>query len=234
MDRIAAEYKARAIKLGIFTLLAGIIANFIPAIYLALLGFYPSLGDIFRIWVVAFAAFGTSWIVQVLSYYPLLGTSGSYVSWICGSVADIRIPAATMAQKVTGYEAGTPEGDVMATMGIAVSVIVSVAIITTFTFIGYAVVPFFPKFVTRAFDFIIPAVFGAVYSELTTKYNKIGVATIVLAIAINFTGKFGVPQWLISILIITSGIMATRVYYKATFKSNNKETGIGKSSAGNR
>ena len=104
--------------------------------------------------------------------YPMLGIGGSYISWLCGNVADIRVPAATMAQRVAGAEPGSPEGDVMATIGIAGSVFVSVAILTLFTFIGSAIMPMVPKFVTKAFGFILPAVFGAVYAELSRSTLK--------------------------------------------------------------
>ena len=105
-------------------------------------------------------AFGIGWAIQPISFFSILGTSSSYICWFAGSVADIRVPAVTMAQRVTGAEPGTPEGEIITTIAVAGSVLVSVAIITIFTFIGAAVVPLLPKFIHRAFDFVLPAVFG--------------------------------------------------------------------------
>lgn len=209
------DFQARAVRLGMATLLAGVVANFIPALYLSfVLGVSPPPGDMLRIWFMALTAFGASWLVQPLSFYPMLGIGGSYISWLCGNVADIRIPAATMAQKVAGVEPGTPKGDVLATLGIAGSVLVSVTILTVFTFIGAAVVPLLPKFVVKAFGFIIPAVFGAVYAELASKQIKIGLATIAVALLLTLTlPKMGVPEWLLSILVITGGVLVARVQY---------------------
>ena len=82
------------------------------------------------------SAYGVSWVVQPISYFPILGTAGSYIGWLAGSVGDIRLPAASMAQKVTGVEAGTHEGDVIGTIGTACSVFVSAGMITLFIFIG--------------------------------------------------------------------------------------------------
>lgn len=209
------DFQTRAVRLGMATLLAGVVANFIPALYLSVvLGVSPPPGDMLRIWFMALTAFGASWLVQPLSFYPMLGVGGSYISWLCGNVADIRVPAATMAQKVAGAEPGTPQGDVLATLGIAGSVLVSVTILTVFTFIGAAVVPMLPKFVVKAFGFIIPAVFGAVYAELASKQIRIGLATIGLALLMTFAlPSIGVPEWLLSILVITGGIMVARAQY---------------------
>lgn len=87
------------------------------------------------------------------------------------NVADIRVPAATMA-RVAGAEPGSPEGDVMATIGIAASGVRIGGDSDLFTFIGSAIMPLVPKFVTKAFGFILPAVFGAVYAELSRRHFK--------------------------------------------------------------
>jgi predicted branched-subunit amino acid permease len=104
----------------------------------------------------------------------------------------------------------------MATIGIAASVFVSVAIITLFTFIGSAIMPLVPKFVTKAFSFILPAVFGAVYAELSRKHFKIGMMTIALGLAITFVApKIGIPNAMLTILVIASGIGCARVVFLA-------------------
>ncbi|MHC1759251.1 MAG: hypothetical protein AB9917_07050 [Negativicutes bacterium] len=209
------DFQAQSARIGTFTLIAGLIANFVPALYLAgVIGVMPPVTDLAQIYAVALSAFGVSWLVQPLSFYPMLGIGGSYISWLCGNVADIRVPAATMAQRVAGAEPGSPEGDVMATMGIAGSVFVSVLILTIFTFIGSAIMPLVPKFVTKAFGFILPAVFGAVYAELSRKHFKIGMLTIVLGLAITFIApKVGIPNAMLTILIIAGGVAMARVIY---------------------
>ena len=209
------DFQAQSARIGMFTITAGLIANFVPALYLAgVIGVMPQVTDLMQIYAVALSAFGVSWLVQPLSFYPMLGIGGSYISWLCGNVADIRVPAATMAQRAAGAEPGTPESDVMATIGIAASVFVSVAILTLFTFIGSAILPMVPKFVTKAFGFILPAVFGAVYAELSRKHFKIGVLTIIVGLGITFAApKIGLPGSLLSICIIAGGIAMARIIF---------------------
>lgn len=209
------DVNARLIRVGAITLCAGIIANFVPVMYLWLYyGVAPPLQDILKIWTVALVTFGVSWFVQPITFFGVLGTSGSYIAWLAGSVADLRCPAVTMAQKVTGYEPGTPEGDVISTIGIAGSVLVSVVMITVFTVIGANIIDSLPAFIKSSFKVILPAVFGAVYVELASKQLKMGTGTIVLALALTFiAGKAGVPGWLLNIAIIVGGILIARVQY---------------------
>ena len=166
--------------------------------------------------------FGVSWLVQPLTFFSMMGTSGSYIGWLAGSVADLRCPAVTMAQKVSGYEAGTPEGDVISTIGIAGSVLVSVSMITLFTVIGANIIDALPAFIKASFKVILPAVFGAVYAELASKYLKMGAATIAVAIGLSFLAlKFGMPGWLLNIAIIGAGIIIARIQYLSEAKRSD-------------
>ena len=175
MNNEKAALNAKLIRIGVVTLSAGVVANFVPVIYLWLAyGEIPPLADILKIWTVALVTFGVSWLVQPLTFFSMMGTSGSYIGWLAGSVADLRCPAVTMAQKVSGYEAGTPEGDIISTIGIAGSVLVSVSMITLFTVIGANIIDALPAFIKASFKVILPAVFGAVYVELASKYLKMG------------------------------------------------------------
>lgn len=212
------DFGARINRLGIYTTIAALIANFIPVGYLAFgLGVSPSVQDLVRIWVVAAAAFGVSWVIQVVSFFPVLGSAGSYIGWIAGSVADIRTPAVTMAHKAAKVEAGTPEGDVIATLGIATSVFVSVTIIGIFTLVGASIIPLLPKFVVTSFKFIVPAVFGAVYVELASKDYKLGLIIIALAAAVvAFAPKLGIPGWSLMDVGIGVAIVAARIKYRMT------------------
>ena len=215
MNNEKAALNAKLIRIGVVTLSAGVVANFVPVIYLWLAyGEIPPLADILKIWTVALVTFGVSWLVQPLTFFSMMGTSGSYIGWLAGSVADLRCPAVTMAQKVSGYEAGTPEGDIISTIGIAGSVLVSVSMITLFTVIGANIIDALPAFIKASFKVILPAVFGAVYVELASKYLKMGAATIAVAIGLSFLAlKFGMPGWLLNIAIIGAGIIIARIQY---------------------
>jgi hypothetical protein len=222
---VGSEFNKTLISLGMATLCFALIANFIPAVYLFVFhGIIPKFEDILKIWGVAAATYGVSWVVQPIAYYGVLGTSGSYITWVAGSAGDIRLPAAAMAQKVAGVESGTHEGDIMATIGVASSVFVSVAFVTLFTFIGANVLPHLPPFFIKSFSFILPALFAAVYMEVARKDIRAGVGGIVVAMLLTYIGiQLKAPGWAMTLIIVASGVVVNRILY--VYDISRKRTG---------
>ena len=94
--------------------------------------------------------------------------------------------------------------------------------ITLFTVIGANIIDALPAFIKASFKVILPAVFGAVYVELASKYLKMGAATIAVAIGLSFLAlKFGMPGWLLNIAIIGAGIIIARIQYLSEAKRSD-------------
>lgn len=208
-------YDSKLIKIGRISMFFAIIANFLPAVYVGVrYGQMPDIGTIGKLWLLVASAYGISWIVQPIAYFATLGTAGSYIGWLAGSVGDIRLPAASMAQKVAGVEAGTHEGDVIGTMGTACSVFVSTLMITLATALGSYIVPNLPEFVTNSFNNILPALFGAIYVDIARKDIRTGVCGFAAGAAILFFGgKLGINNGILTVLIVLSGILINRVFF---------------------
>ena len=217
------DYKQRIIRSGQIALIMCIIANFIPALYLWIAqGIMPSFQDILQIWLLAAGAYAVSWIVQPIAYFGAIGTAGTYLSWVVGSVVDIRLPAALMAQKMADVDPNSEEGECISTMAIAVSVFVSVGMITLFTIIGVQIIPYFPAFITGSFDYILPALFGAVYINLAKKNMRMGIGTLAVAIVLLILMSFtSVPGALVNLLVVILGMVVARVVYVSDRKKAN-------------
>lgn len=209
------EFNAKAIKIGTITMIAGVIANFIPVTYLYVAyGIIPPIADILKVWTVAAITFGVSWIIQPITFFSLMGVSGTYIGWLAGSCADIRCPAVAMAQKAAGVEPGTPEGDVISTIGLAGSIFMSVSVITFFILVGMNFIEMLPPFIKISFKYILPAVFGAVYVQLAGKHLSVGAMTIIAGFAIAVIFKtMALPAWIMNILIIFSGMLIARIKF---------------------
>ena len=119
-----------------------------------------------------------------------------------------------MAQKAAGVEAGTPEGDVISTMGLAGSIFTSVAIITFFTILGMGLIEMLPLAVKSSFKYILPAVFGAVYVQLAGKNLSLGAMAIIVGFLIAILFKImAFPGWMMNILIIVSAMLLARIQF---------------------
>ena len=87
-------YDKKLVKIGRITMLFAIIANFIPAVYVGVrYGEMPSLATIGKLWLLVASAYGISWIVQPIAYHTTIGTAGSYIGWLAGSVTSSLQPA---------------------------------------------------------------------------------------------------------------------------------------------
>ncbi|GEM_PF-531751 len=219
------KYKMTIIRLGYIFVTLALIADFLPAIYVSFVtGVFPSVSEIFQLWIAAAAAFGVGYIVQPVSFFPMVNMSGTFMVWLCGNVGEIRVPAATMAQSVTESEQGSPKAEIMGTLGIVGSIIVSVTLITVFAFIGAQVMPLLPKTIVKGFSFILPGVLGAVYASLCGKNFLLGVLVLVTSLlGIMVWPMLGIPKGLNMLLNIIVAVIVARIYYVKTKSNTVKE-----------
>ena len=101
-------------------------------------------------------------IVEFLVYSPMLGVGGSYLSFITGNVTNMKIPCVMNAKDIAQTETGTPEHEIISTISVATS-----AIITTLVIVAGVIllVPLQPvlqnEALLPAFNNVVPALFGA-------------------------------------------------------------------------
>lgn len=147
-------------RIGTLTALVYMIS--LPFIVLNYFNCMPSLGSVFNV-----ATFGILAIYipvgisEALSYTPLMGAS-SYLGFITGNIMNLKLPCAVNALKITGKEANTPEGDVVASIGVAASSIMTVIILTIAALLVNLISPFFelPAVQTMS-SYLLPALFGS-------------------------------------------------------------------------
>lgn len=77
----------------------------------------------------AILIFFISGAVEVITYSPLLGTSGTYLGFITGNLVNLKVPCAVNARELAGVKHGSAEGEVVSTISVATSTIVTTVII---------------------------------------------------------------------------------------------------------
>lgn len=144
------------------TLIALVYMIALPFIVLNYFDCVPALGSVFNV-----ATFGILAIYipvgisEALSYTPLMGAS-SYLGFITGNIMNLKLPCAVNALKIAGKEANTPEGDVVASIGVAASSIMTVVILTIAALLVNLISPIFelPAVKTMS-NYLLPALFGS-------------------------------------------------------------------------
>ena len=123
-------------------------------------------------------------IVEAFTYMPMLGAGGSYLGFITGNMANLKVPVAINAMESMGVKQGTEDGDVISTIVIAVSSIVTVFIIVLFVVLMVPLTPIFSNPVLKpAFDNVIASLFGGLMVAYVAKCPKVGIPIILLGAA---------------------------------------------------
>ena len=122
-----------------------------------------------------------SCIVEVLIYTPMLGAGGSYLAFITGNLINMKIPCALNARDIVGTEAGTPENEIVFTISIAASSLVTTIVIALGVFLIIPLRPILESPVLQpAYNNVVPALFGAMAFQYFRKGKKLVALPLIL------------------------------------------------------
>lgn len=195
-------------RIGRITMLFGILI--LMAVPFIVAGIYGAKIDVNGFWA-GFAKVAVIYIpvsiVEFLVYAPMLGAGGSYISFITGNVTNMKIPCAMNARDIAGTQVGTPEHEIVSTISTATSAIVTTLVILVGVILLIPLQPVLQSEVLApAFDYVVPALFGALGLKYFTKSPQIAVIPVVLMSALCIFVPSMISQT--SILIIPSGALA--------------------------
>lgn len=192
-----------------------------PFVMGAYLGAMPNLAAFGK----GFLAIGIVWLIsciaEYLVYVPLLGAGGSYLAFITGNLINMKIPCAINARDIVGTKAGTHENEIISTLSIATSSLVTILVLA----IGVAaMIPLQPVLqdpaLLPAFDNVVPALFGAMAYKYYRKNMNIAVWPLVVMSVLFII----VPSLIsnTSLMIFPSGAIAIGIAYFIFKKSKEK------------
>ena len=210
MDRneIIANYERGTHRLGklvsLITLAALVGAPFLMG---GVLGAMPDLAAVGRGFLTVGLVWTVSSVVEFLIYTPMLGSGGSYLAFITGNLINMKIPCAVNARDLAGVRAGTKENEIVSTLSIAVSSLVTIVVLALGVLLLQPLQPLLQSPVLQpAFDNVVPALFGA----LAYKYYRKNIGLAIWPLLMMSALFILVPslQSQTSILIIPSGALA--------------------------
>lgn len=192
----------RAVSLLTLVMLLGA-----PFLIGGLLGTMPDIGAAAR----GFLSVGLVWtvssIVEYLVYTPMLGAGGSYLAFITGNLINMKIPCAMNARELVDAKAGTPENEVISTLSIATSSLVTIVVLAA----GVALmIPLRPVLesptLQPAFAYVVPALFGAMaYKYFRKDVRLAAVPLLCMTLLFMFVPSLTSST---SFMIIPSGALA--------------------------
>ena len=207
------------------TLIALIYMVALPFVVLAAYDSIPSLGEVFNVntfsILLIYIPVGFS---EALSYTPILGCS-AYLAFITGNIMNLKLPVAANAMNLTKKQPNTPEGEAIASVAVAVSSLMTVAILTLAAVCASFISPVFElPAVKTASGYLLPALFGSMALGLFASSSSgikgvlpVLIIMTVVSLAARLAGYGSVLGGLVGIFIIVMlpiGILTSYVLWK--------------------
>lgn len=159
---------------------------------------WPSFTEVFSGLLPVAILFYPTAIIEIIAYSPLLGAGGMYLSFTTGNISNLKLPCALAALDTAKVKSNSEEGEVITTIAVATSAIVTTVIIAVFVL---AFRPFIPSLtdpssiLAPAFKQVMPALFGALGASYFSKHWKVSI----------------LPILVLTVIVIISGSIATGV-----------------------
>ena len=123
--------------------------------------------------------------IETVTFVPMLGAGGSYLSFVTGNISNLKLPCALNALEQNEVSANSEEGEVISTIAIATSSIVTTLIIILGVILIAPLTPILQAPALQpAFEQILPALFGGLGVAFVSKNWKIAVAPILLMLVL--------------------------------------------------
>jgi len=156
-------------------------------------------------------------VIETITYVPMLGAGGSYLSFVTGNISNLKMPCALNALEQNEVSASSEEGEVISTIAIAVSSIVTTLIIILGVILIVPLTPVLSAPVLQpAFEQMLPALFGGLGVAFVSKNWKIAVAPVILMLAL-FIAIPALNEGTVGIMVPVSAvftIVVARILYK--------------------
>ena len=188
----------------VITLVLLVGAPFVMGFFLCAL---PDLGAFAKGFLSIGLVYIVSCIAEYLIYVPMLGAGGSYLAFITGNLINMKIPCAVNARDIVGVKSGTPENEIISTLSIAVSSLVTITVLALGVILLIPLQPLLQSPALQpAFDNVVPALFGAMACKYYRGNLKIAVVPLlVMSLLFTFVPSLTGST---SFMIIPSGAIA--------------------------
>ena len=196
----------------LFTLLTLAVLLAVPFAMGMVLEAMPDMNRFLRGFLnVAIIYYPTS-VVEYLIYVPMLGPGASYLSFLTGNLANLKIPCAINAREMANARVGTPENEIISTLSVATSSLVTVIVLAVGVLLLTPLLPVVSSPVlTPGFDNVVPALFGALGLKYFLKGKRFAAIPLVLSSAVCILVPSLIAQT--SVLLIVIGALTIGVSF---------------------
>ena len=151
-----------------------------PTVLCLIFSVIPEWNALFKGLLATIPVYWTVGVIEIFTYVPMLGAGGSYLSFITGNISNLKLPVAIGAMESAGFKSNSEEGEIISTISIAVSSIVTTVIIILGVILIVPLTPILESEILKpAFDQVIPALFGGLAVVFISKNWKLSIGPII-------------------------------------------------------
>ncbi len=219
------EYIPQIVKIGKFTCWLGSLIVLLPPLAVTFIyGIVPSKEAMAIALIAQLSINAVWWFIEPISFFPVLGVPGTYMAFLSGNIGNLRIPCASAALKATDTKPGTPEASIISSVGVSASVIVNIVLLVVGVIVGSAVINSLPEGIRNSFNFLLPAMFGALMMQFSVDDIKSGAVAMLLGAGSMLIYNAGGYDWFpidpfVPNLLIP--IIGTALFAKFTVKTED-------------
>ena len=181
-----------------------------------------------------------SCLTEPVIYAPMLGTNGEYLAFITGNLCNLKIPCVVKAHEIVHTEQGSEEHELVSTIAVAVSSLVTVVVIAAVVIAiiitnavasasgGKSLIDYINEnpFLTPAFGCVVYALFGSLGGKYIVKNPKMalipGAILVLISIVMALLGsKLGSTSLIVGIAMCA--IFAVFSFMREKKKAKRKE-----------
>ena len=124
-------------------------------------------------------------IIETFTFVPMLGAGGSYLSFVTGNISNLKLPCAINALEQNDVNAASEDGELISTIAIATSSIVTTIIIVLGVILIVPLTPILEAPVLEpAFAQMLPALFGGLGVVFVSRNWRIALAPVLLMLVL--------------------------------------------------
>ncbi|MBF4692215.1 hypothetical protein [Fusibacter ferrireducens] len=159
---------------------------------------------------------------EFLSFAPIIGSAGYFVMLLSGNWMNIKVPASMVGLQSADIDPNSEEGEVLSTMAVAASAIVTEIIILVGVLLLTPFTSFFAQpSIKIGFAQIVPALFGALlFASVITNYRTVIVPAIVGIVIVKLniaSGLYNIP------IMIAISVFVSYFLFKVGFFGKKEE-----------
>lgn len=198
-----------------FVLLSSILMLMVPLAFSLVHDAWPTLD---LIWVgmlsvgVIYIPIG---IIETFTYAPMMGVAATYIANVTGNISNLKLPVTLAAIKQAKFENGSDEAEIISTLAVASSSIITTLIIAIGVILMLPYLEPIKEILGPVTDYLVPAIFGAIGFVFIVRYYKLTIIPmIVMLVLFSFVIKDASVQPALVPVASLISILAARFMFK--------------------